>query len=65
MHYVASFQNLGNAAPQGVQCAVGEVLNGSCLRRLKTHIRETGGKYFNAGDVPPPDTGSDCSDSAH
>ena len=55
MYYVASFQNLGNAAPQGVHCAdVEEVLNGSCLKRLKAYIEETGGKYFNPGDVPPP-----------
>ena len=55
MLYVASFQNLGNAAPQGVQCAsTAEVLNGSCLRRLKAYIEDTGGKYFNPGDVPPP-----------
>ena len=54
-YYVASFQNLGNAAPQGVHCAnTAEVLNGSCLRRLEAYIEETGGKYFNPGDVPPP-----------
>ena len=56
MHYVASFQNLGNAAPQGVHCLnVEEVLNGSCLKRLKAYIKETGGEYYNPGDVPPPD----------
>ncbi len=55
MSYVASFQNLGNAAPQGVHCAsTAGVLNGSCLRRLEAYIEETGGKYFNPGDVPPP-----------
>jgi len=55
MSYVASFQNLRNAAPQGVHCAsTAEVLNGSCLGRLKAYIEETGGKYFNPGDVPPP-----------
>jgi hypothetical protein len=55
-YYVASFQNLGNAAPQGVHCAdVKEVLNGSCLKRLKAYIEEYGGKYFKPGDVPPPD----------
>ena len=55
MYYVASFQNLGNAAPQGVHCAdVEEVLNGSCLKRLEAYIEETGGKYFNPGDHPPP-----------
>ena len=53
MYYVASFQNLGNAAPQGVHCAdVEEVLNGSCLKRLEDYIEETGGKYFNPGDAP-------------
>jgi hypothetical protein len=55
MAYVASFQNLGNAAPQGVHCAsTTEVLNGSCLRRLNAYIEDTGGKYFNPGEVPPP-----------
>lgn len=55
MSYVATFQNLGNAAPQGVHCAgTAEVLNGSCLRRLKAYIEDTGGEYFNPGDVPPP-----------
>ena len=55
MSYVASFQNLGNAAPQGVHCAsVAEVLDGWCLRRLEDYIEDTGGTYFNPGDVPPP-----------
>jgi hypothetical protein len=55
MYYVASFQNLGNAAPQGVHCAgTAEVLNGSCLGRLKAYIEEAGGEYFNPGHVPPP-----------
>ena len=55
MSYVASFQNLGNAAPQGVHCAdVKEVLNGWCLKRLEAYIEKTGGKYFNPGNVPPP-----------
>lgn len=53
MFYVASFQNLGNAAPQGVHCAsTDDVLNGSCLEQLETYIENTGGKYFNPGDVP-------------
>ncbi|HME42683.1 MAG TPA: hypothetical protein VKF36_06330 [Syntrophorhabdales bacterium] len=53
--YVASFQNLGNAAPQGVHCAdVEEVLNGSCLKRLEAYIEKNGGKYFNPGYAPPP-----------
>lgn len=55
MSYVASFQNLGNAAPQGVYCnGVADVLDGSCLRHLKDYIEETGGNYFNPGYVPPP-----------
>ena len=55
MSFVASFRNLGNAAPQGVHCAsTAEVLNGSCLGRLKAYIEDTGGKYFNPGHVPPP-----------
>lgn len=55
MALVASFQWLGNAAPQGVLCRdVDDVLDGSCLERLKTYIQDTGGKYFNPGDVPPP-----------
>ncbi len=55
MGYVASFQNLGNAAPQGVHCnGVAEVLDGSCQRRLEDYIEETGGRYFNPGYAPPP-----------
>lgn len=55
MLLVASFRWLGNAAPQGVHCRdTRDVLDGSCLERLKTYIQETGGKYFNPGDVPPP-----------
>ena len=55
MTYVASFQNLGNAAPQGVYCIdVKDVLSGSCQKRLEAYIEETGGKYYNPGDVPPP-----------
>ncbi len=65
MHYVASFQNLGNAALQGVHCTVEEVLDDSCLHRLETYISDAGGLYFNYGNVPPPNFGSDCSDSAH
>jgi hypothetical protein len=50
MSYVASFQNLGNAAPQGVHCAsTAEVLNGSCLD--VSHIEETGESFI--GDPPP------------
>ena len=55
MTYVATFQNLGNAAPQGVHCVdVEEVLNGSCQKRLEDYIEKTGGKYFNPGYAPPP-----------
>ena len=64
MAYVASFQNLGNAAPQGVHCAsVAQVLNGSCLRRLEAYIEETGGRYFDPGDVPPPARERDYTDA--
>ena len=55
MVYVASFENLGNAAPQGVHCnSVAEVLDGSCQRRLEDYIEKTGGRYFNPGYAPPP-----------
>lgn len=55
MSYVASFQNIGDAAPQGVHCAsVAEVLDGSCLIRLEAHIEESGGTYFSSGGVSPP-----------
>jgi hypothetical protein len=55
MQYVATFRNLGNAAPQGVHClGVEDVLSGSCLQRLQAYIESTGGKYFNPGNVPPP-----------
>ena len=55
MACVASFQYLGNAAPQGVLCAdTDELLDGSCLARLKAYIAATGGSYYNPGNVPPP-----------
>jgi len=55
MSYVASFQNIGDAAPQGVHCAsVADVLDGSCLNRLEAHIEESGGTYFSSGGVSPP-----------
>ena len=47
--YVASFQNIGTGAPQGVNCTVAEVTGGSCLSRLKAYIKQTGGSYTAAG----------------
>jgi hypothetical protein len=43
--FIASSANIGSGAPQGVNCSVGEVVNGSCLSRLKSHIKQTGGSY--------------------
>jgi hypothetical protein len=43
--YVASGQNIGAGAPQGVNCTVSEYLDGGCLRNLKAYIAETGGSY--------------------
>jgi hypothetical protein len=49
MQYVATFQNLGNAAPQGVHCtSLADVLNGMCISRLKAYIEDTGGMYYNS-----------------
>ena len=57
MSYVASFQNIGDAAPQGVHCAsVAEVLDGSCLNRLEAHIEDSGGTYFSS--LSGPSSGS-------
>jgi hypothetical protein len=54
MSFVARFHWLGNAAPQGVHCAsTQDVLSGSRLQGLETYIEQTGGKYFNPGNVPP------------
>jgi hypothetical protein len=54
MKYVATFHNLGNAAPQGVHCtSTTDVLSGACLSRLKAYIQDTGGMYFNLGNAPP------------
>lgn len=54
--FVASFQNMGNAAPQGVQCDLGQLVRGSCLLKLRTYISQTGGSYINPGYKPPPAT---------
>ncbi len=43
--YVASAQNIGAGAPQGVNCSVDEFLGGDCLARLEDYIAETGGDY--------------------
>jgi hypothetical protein len=43
--YVASAQNIGTGAPQGVNCTVAEVTGGQCLSRLKAYIQSTGGSY--------------------
>lgn len=47
--YVASAQNIGAGAPQGVNCEVDEVLDGGCLDRLKAYIADTGGTYEVSG----------------
>lgn len=45
--WVITASNLRSAAPQGVTCAtIRELTSGRCLRRLKRHIRATGGRYF-------------------
>lgn len=43
--YVASAKNIGAGAPQGVNCTLAELLDGSCLQELKSHIESTGGSY--------------------
>jgi hypothetical protein len=43
--YVASGDNIGPGAPQGVNCTVGEFVGGSCLENLKAYIAQTGGSY--------------------
>jgi hypothetical protein len=43
--YVASGENIGPGAPQGVNCSVGEFVGGSCLENLKAYIAGTGGNY--------------------
>ena len=44
--YIASPSNIGPGAPQGVTCTVEQFTDGDCLRRLKAHIRSSGGRYF-------------------
>jgi hypothetical protein len=43
--FVASAQNIGAGAPQGVNCDVDDVLEGTCEDRLRTYIERTGGSY--------------------
>jgi hypothetical protein len=43
--YVASAQNIGPAAPQGVNCTVPEFLDDTCLAELKSYLESTGGSY--------------------
>jgi hypothetical protein len=43
--YVASPKNIGSGAPQGVNCSVAELVDGTCLKELKSHIESTGGSY--------------------
>jgi hypothetical protein len=43
--YVASGENIGSGAPQGVNCTVAQFLDQSCLASLKTYISQTGGSY--------------------
>jgi hypothetical protein len=47
--YVASAQNIGPGAPQGINCEVSDVLDGTCLRDLKAYIAQTGGSYAASG----------------
>ena len=47
--YVASARNIGAGAPQGVNCKVPQVLDGTCLRELKGYIAQTGGSYTARG----------------
>lgn len=46
--YVASAANIGTGAPQGVNCEVSEVVDGSCLDTLETYLTQTGGSYTAA-----------------
>ncbi len=43
--YVASAQNLGPGAPQGVNCTLEEFLGDACETELRTNITDTGGAY--------------------
>jgi hypothetical protein len=52
--WVATAKNLGAGAPQGVTCdSIRALGSGRCLRRLKRHIRATGGSYFARPPSPP------------
>jgi hypothetical protein len=44
--YVASPANIGAGAPQGVSGNTQALLDGSLLKKLKSHIESTGGSYF-------------------
>ena len=41
--YVASAQNIGGGAPQGVNCSLEDYLDGTCLNELESYIESTGG----------------------
>jgi hypothetical protein len=43
--YVASPANIGTGAPQGVSGGTQALLNGTLLKKLKSHIESTGGSY--------------------
>jgi hypothetical protein len=43
--YVASGENIGPGAPQGVNCTLAQFRKGSCLETLKEYITQTGGSY--------------------
>jgi hypothetical protein len=43
--YVASGENIGPGAPQGVNCTVAALLDGGCLGTLESYIAQTGGSY--------------------
>jgi hypothetical protein len=43
--YVASPKNIGAGAPQGVSGNAQTLVDGSLLRKLKSHITSTGGSY--------------------
>jgi hypothetical protein len=47
--YVASAENIGAGAPQGVNCTAPELLDGGCLGRLESYIAQTGGSYTATG----------------
>ena len=47
--YVASGENIGAGAPQGVNCDLAAFLDDSCLSDLEAYIAATGGSYFADG----------------